>query len=74
MTERTIKKKFDPSKYGMIFCPKCMGAGRIVYQDKSVSVCSGCEGFGLIKKEEKNVSDQKGVNEVHISDLDESGE
>ena len=67
-------KSLDPSKYGMIFCPQCMGAGRIFYQDKSGSVCNVCGGFGLIKKEENNVSDQKEFNEVHISDLDESGE
>ena len=74
MTERTIKKKFDPSKYGLHFCPECKGAGKFFDQDKRVSVCNVCGGFGFIKKEENNVSDQKGVNEVHISDLDESGE
>ena len=69
MTERTIKKKFDPSKYGMIFCPKCMGAGRIVYQDKSVSVCSGCGGFGLIEKE-INVSERKKFSDVSNNNFD----
>ena len=66
------KKKYQ--NVGSKNCPKCKGASKFFDQDKRVSVCNVCGGFGFIKKEENNVSDQKGVNEVHISDLDESGE
>jgi rRNA maturation endonuclease Nob1 len=69
MTRRIKKKSLDPSKYGMIFCPQCMGAGRIFYQDKSVSVCSRCGGFGLIKKE-INVSERKEFSGVSNNNFD----
>ncbi len=53
---KTIQR-FDPEKYGMIFCPNCRGAGRFLTDVKGVDVCKVCGGFGLIKKEEKNVRD-----------------
>jgi len=57
MTERIIKKRLDPARYGMILCPECKGKGKFLDQDKKVFVCNLCGGFGLIKKE-NNVSDQ----------------
>ncbi len=47
-------KKFDPAKYGMIFCPECEGSGKSLGIGKETNVCAVCGGFGLIKTEEKN--------------------
>jgi len=69
MTERTINKKFDPSKYGLHFCPECKGAGKFFDQDKRVSVCNVCGGFGFIKKE-INVSERKKFSDVSNNNFD----
>jgi hypothetical protein len=34
MTEKTINKKFDPSKYGLRFCPECKGAGNFLIKTR----------------------------------------
>jgi len=51
-----IGEKFNPEKYGMIFCPDCSGSGRSFADAKGVNVCKVCGGFGLIKKERKMAS------------------
>jgi len=48
-----IAERFNPNKYGMIFCPSCSGSGRSFADAQGVNVCNICGGFGLIKKEEK---------------------
>jgi DnaJ-class molecular chaperone len=48
-----IAERFNPEKYGMIFCPYCSGSGRSFAGAQRVNVCNVCGGFGLIKKEEK---------------------
>jgi len=53
--ERQIRdERFNPGKYGMIFCPGCKGAGYAFLAEKGRIVCKLCGGFGLIKKDEKN--------------------
>ncbi len=48
--KRCADKMFNPEKYGMMFCPECVGSGcRKV--DEIISVCEICGGFGLIVKE-----------------------
>lgn len=42
-----MEKKFEPEKYGMMFCPNCEGQGRIFSSD-DVKVCQTCGGFGFI--------------------------
>jgi len=47
-----MKKKFDPGKYGMVFCPHCNGSGKLVKAfDGFDEVCPKCGGFGLVKRE-----------------------
>jgi len=48
-----IIERFDPEKYGMIFCPECSGSGRSLTDVKGISVCRVCGGFGLIKRAKK---------------------
>jgi len=48
-------QKFNPEKYGMVFCPNCSGSGRSFINSKGGGVCKVCGGFGLIKKREKGV-------------------
>ena len=47
-------QKFNPEKYGMIFCPNCGGSGRSFIDSKGDTVCKLCGGFGLIKRQEKD--------------------
>jgi len=56
VTKTKITKRFNPNKYGMIFCPNCSGSGRSFADDQGVNVCNVCGGFGIIKKEEKKAS------------------
>jgi DnaJ-class molecular chaperone len=51
-----IAERFNPNKYGMLFCPGCSGSGRVCNDAQGVNVCKVCGGFGLIKKEEKKAS------------------
>ncbi len=48
--ERSADKMFKPEKYGMMFCPECVGLGRRKVGE-IMSVCEVCGGFGLIVKE-----------------------
>jgi len=45
--------RFDPEKYGMIFCPDCSGSGKSFMDPQGDNVFKVCGGFGLIKKREK---------------------
>jgi hypothetical protein len=47
-------KRFNPERYGMIYCPVCKGIGKPLNRLWEESVCTMCGGFGLIKKEEEN--------------------
>jgi hypothetical protein len=48
---KEMGKKFDPEKYGMIFCLGCHGSGRSFNNPEGGHVCEVCGGFGLIKRE-----------------------
>ena len=56
MSKTKLGRRFNPNKYGMIFCPNCRGSGRSFADAQGVNVCKVCGGFGLIKKEEKKAS------------------
>ena len=53
MRRAKTSQKFNPEKYGMVFCPDCGGSGKSFVDSKGDSVCKVCGGFGLIKKQEK---------------------
>ena len=55
MSKTDIGRRFNPNKYGMVFCPNCSGSGRSFADAQGVNVCKVCGGFGLIKKEEKRL-------------------
>ena len=55
MRRAKTSQKFNPEKYGMVFCPDCGGSGKSFIYSKGNSVCKVCGGFGYIRKEEKNV-------------------
>jgi hypothetical protein len=42
---------FDPQKYGMLFCLKCDGNGKLLNDSEGIEICPKCGGFGFIKKE-----------------------
>ncbi len=57
MEKKTTGRRFDPGRYGMIYCPGCKGSGKLFNGVERGAICKICGGFGLIKKEEKNVQD-----------------
>ncbi len=59
MSKRKADQKFDPEKYGMIFCPNCSGSGKSFTGSKGADVCKVCGGCGLLKQEEKGESQTK---------------
>ena len=65
MSKRKVDEKFDPEKYGMLFCPGCGGFGRFFTDPKEFNVCKVCGGFGILKKEEKMVFQNKELT-VHL--------
>jgi DnaJ-class molecular chaperone len=61
-----ISERFDPQKYGMIFCPECGGSGRSLTDDNGINVCKVCGGFGLIKREvKKGFQDNGAIAQLH---------
>ncbi len=56
-------KTFIPEKYGMIFCPRCDGHGKIHEDDGEFRVCTVCGGFGAIRNLEdkgiRTISDKR---------------
>jgi len=57
MEKKTTGRRFNPERYGMIYCPVCKGEGKLFNGVERGVICEICGGFGLIKKEEKNVQD-----------------
>jgi DnaJ-class molecular chaperone len=53
VTRAKIREKFNPHKYGMVFCMDCNGSGKSFTDPEENNVCKVCGGFGLIKKQEK---------------------
>ncbi len=49
--------KFDPKKYGMLFCLECDGNGKLLTDSDDIQICPKCGGFGFVKKE--NEPDKK---------------
>jgi len=52
MERKAKRKRIDPEKYGMIFCPYCEGSGKSSSDAEGTMVCKTCGGFGLIIKTE----------------------
>jgi hypothetical protein len=50
-----ITERFNPEKYGMVFCPDCSGSGKSFLDSKGDNVCKVCGGFGLIRKQQKGL-------------------
>jgi rRNA maturation endonuclease Nob1 len=61
-----IGKKFDPEKYGMIFCPSCYGSGRSFNNPEGGHVCKVCGGFGLIKRENDLPDKREGPDQIAV--------
>ena len=62
VTEKIVTgRRFNPERYGMIYCPVCKGAGKFFDEGEARVVCNICGGFGLIKKKkgENNCDDQR---------------
>ncbi len=57
MEKTVVGRRFNPDRYGMIYCPDCKGYGKLFDGVEGGVVCKICGGFGLIKKEENNVQD-----------------
>jgi DnaJ-class molecular chaperone len=56
VSQTKVGRRFNPDRYGMIFCPNCSGSGRSFAEAQGVNVCKVCGGFGLIRNEEKKAS------------------
>ena len=69
METTATRPRFNPEKYGMVYCPGCNGSGRSFNEDEGGNVCKRCEGFGLIikKKEEEKRIFQGDVTTVQLS-------
>jgi len=61
MEKKTVSKRINPEKYGMIFCPECHGSGKCFNPAQKVEVCKFCQGFGAIRKELKSTSSDNRV-------------
>lgn len=48
-----MNDNFDPKRYGMLFCLKCNGNGKLLSDSEDVQICPKCGGFGFVKKENK---------------------
>ena len=66
MRSKEIGKKFDPGKYGMIFCPNCYGSGRSFDNSEKLHVCKVCGGFGLIKRENDPPDNKEGPDQIAV--------
>jgi hypothetical protein len=49
MQKKALGERFNPERYGMIFCPQCNGRGKVFKTVKEFEVCMACGGFVLIK-------------------------
>jgi len=61
MEKKAMGRRFNPERYGMIYCPVCKGSGKFFNGLERGVVCKICGGFGYIKKEEENNSDDRSV-------------
>jgi DnaJ-class molecular chaperone len=61
MEKMVIGRRFNPDRYGMIYCPVCKGAGKLSNGVEGHVVCKICGGFGFIKQEEDTNFDDHGV-------------
>ena len=51
MEKTMMGRRFNPDRYGMIYCPVCKGAGVLFNGVEGRIVCKICGGLGCIKKE-----------------------
>jgi rRNA maturation endonuclease Nob1 len=54
-------RRFNPDKYGMIYCPVCHGAGKLFNGSEGEVVCRVCGGFGLVKKHISSAEEKRGI-------------
>jgi hypothetical protein len=53
MGKGTASHEFNPERYGMMYCPGCLGAGKHPEDENEGLVCHVCGGFGWIKRENR---------------------
>jgi ribosomal protein S27E len=71
LMEKTVMgRRFNPDKYGMIYCPVCKGSGKLFDEAERQIVCKVCGGFGLIRKQ---ASDLEEGFEHHLQNSIERG-
>ena len=58
MEKTVMGTRFNPDRYGMIYCPVCKGSGKIINEIEGRVVCKICGGFGLIKKHKDSLEDK----------------
>jgi len=58
MAKTVMGSRFNPDRYGMIYCPVCRGSGKLLNGSEGRVVCKICGGFGLTKKEKENNLDE----------------
>ena len=47
MEKTVMGRRFNPDKYGMIYCPVCKGSGKLLNDVEGGVVCKVCGGFGF---------------------------
>ena len=62
MEKKAMGRRFNPERYGMIYCPVCKGSGRLFNEVEGGIVCKTCGGFGFIKREKENNFDDQRVH------------
>lgn len=64
MEKTAMGRRFNPERYGMIYCPVCKGSDKLFNEVEREVVRKICGEFGLIKKEEENDFDDHRVHSV----------
>ena len=62
MEKTVMGRRFNPDRYGMIYCLVCRGSGKLFKGMEGGIACKICGGFGLIKKEKENNFDDHRVD------------
>jgi len=57
MKKMVMSRRFNPDRYGMVYCPVCKGSGKLLNGVEAGVVCKVCGGFGFVKKQ-KNGSEE----------------
>ncbi len=58
MEKTGMGRRFNPDKYGMIYCPVCKGSGKLSNGAEGGVACETCGGFGLVKKHKSGLEER----------------